>query len=190
MFFLFADSGDAPPAIRGGGPGRLTAVNGPLSLKGDDRAVLERAGGCQPHDGQMADAVAPSDVHQGFALLAPRQGLTLMRVELRRTSEAHATLFGPLAALTRPGANQLALEFGEPAEHRRRRSISGPYLFRIAERGPCRACAGQGSQIEIDSMPTADDALNKTNTPFLVIAEHIFQHRRCVLSQDDVQTEG
>jgi hypothetical protein len=44
--------------------GRLTAINGPPSLRGDDPAVLERAAGCQPHDGQMADAVAPSDVHQ------------------------------------------------------------------------------------------------------------------------------
>src|SRR5262249_13049220 len=46
---------------------------------------------------------------------------------------------------------------------------------------------GAVAQIEI-SMPTADDALNKTNTPLLVIAEHIFQHRWCVLPQDDVQT--
>src|SRR5262249_6318763 len=87
------------------------------SLRGD-RALLERAGSCQSHNGQVADAVAAGNVHQRLALLAPRQGLpTLMRVELWWTSEAHAALFGPLAAFAGPGADQLALEPGHPAEH-------------------------------------------------------------------------
>src|SRR5258706_12510790 len=71
----------------------------------------------------MADAVAPSDVHQSFALLAPRQGLpTLMRVELWRTSEAHAALLSALAALASPGADQFALELGQAAKHREHQS--------------------------------------------------------------------
>jgi hypothetical protein len=66
------------------------AVNSPLSLRRADRAPLERAGGCQPHDGQMTDAVAPGDVHRGCALPAPRQGPPrLMGVELWRASKAH-----------------------------------------------------------------------------------------------------
>src|SRR5215813_8846360 len=66
------------------------AVNSPLSLRRADRAPLERSGGCQPHDGQMTDAVAPGDVHRGCALPAPRQGPPrLMGVELWRASKAH-----------------------------------------------------------------------------------------------------
>ena len=53
----------------------------------------------------MADAVAASNVHQGFTCLAPCQSLLpLMRIELLRTSEARAAIFGALAALAGPGA--------------------------------------------------------------------------------------
>jgi hypothetical protein len=53
---------EARTAYLSGGSERLTAVICPLSLRDADRAVLERAGG------QMADAVAAGDVHQGLAL--------------------------------------------------------------------------------------------------------------------------
>src|SRR6516162_7428403 len=47
-------------------------LSAPTSPRGADRAALERARGCQPHDGQMADPVGASDIHEGFARLTAR----------------------------------------------------------------------------------------------------------------------
>jgi len=78
----------------------------PLVSVGDGRAVLERASGHQTADGGRVHGVAPGDVRLCLALPEALQRLiTLMRGELARASEAHASLLSPLAALARLGAD-------------------------------------------------------------------------------------
>jgi len=90
---------------------------GPSVLLGDDRAVLERAGSHQAADGGLIDGEAPGEIGLRFALCDPLQRLgALMGRELARPAEADAALLGALAALARPGADQVALELGQATE--------------------------------------------------------------------------
>src|SRR5260221_12305608 len=71
-----------------------------------------------------------------------------MRRHLARTTEAHAARLGALATLARAGADKLALELGEPTEHRqhqpavRSRGVA-PCVLEALEAG---AAFGNGMQ--------------------------------------------
>src|SRR6516165_8211818 len=93
---------------------RLSSIS---VLLGDDRAVFERAGSHQAADGGLIDGEAPGEIGLRFALCDPLQRLgALMGRELARPAEADAALLGALAALARPGADQVALELGQATE--------------------------------------------------------------------------
>ena len=95
----------------------MSLRGGPSVLLGDDRAVLERAGSHQAADGGLIDGEAPGEIGLRFALCDPLQRLgALMGRELARPAEADAALLGALAALARPGADQVALELGQATE--------------------------------------------------------------------------
>ena len=95
----------------------MSLRGGPSVLLGDDRAVLERAGSHQAADGGLIDGEAPGEIGLRFALCDPLQPLgALMGRELARPAEADAALLGALAALARPGADQVALELGQATE--------------------------------------------------------------------------
>ena len=66
----------------------------------------------------MGDVVAASDVADGLAGIAPGESLPrLMRRKLRPAAELDAPRLGSRAALSGTGADQFALELGEPAKH-------------------------------------------------------------------------
>ena len=95
----------------------MSLRGGPSVLLGDDRAVLERAGSHQAADGGLIDGEAPGEIGLRFALCDPLQPLgALMGRELARPAEADAAHLGALAALARPGADQVALELGQATE--------------------------------------------------------------------------
>ena len=73
-------------------------------------AVLERAGSSQAANSGRADVEQPGNIGLRLALSdALQRLLSLMRGELPRPTEANAALLGSLAAVARPGADQLAL---------------------------------------------------------------------------------
>src|SRR5256885_5331173 len=89
-----------------------------LSASQAGHAVLERAGSSQAANSGRADVEQPGNIGLRLALSdALERLLSLMRGELPRPTEANAALLGSLAALARPGADQLALELGQAPEH-------------------------------------------------------------------------
>src|SRR5262249_38172823 len=76
-----------------------------------DRAVLERAGSYQAADRSRIDGIGPSYISHRLARVKPLQRfLALMRSHLAGALKLHASILGTLAALARPGADQLTLE--------------------------------------------------------------------------------
>jgi hypothetical protein len=85
------------------------------SLGGADRAVLERAGGCQPANRGRIDIVGPG--HIGLRLACGQaldSLLPLMGRHLAWTPETHAALLGALAALAGAGARTSEAASGCP----------------------------------------------------------------------------
>src|SRR5262249_31428990 len=67
-----------------------------------------------------------------------------MRSQLARTAKLDTTLLGPLATFTRPGSDQLALEFGQAAKHGEHQSAMsgrgiGPSILERFEAGAALA---------------------------------------------------
>src|SRR5436190_12743955 len=67
-----------------------------------------------------------------------------MRSHLARTAKLDATLLGPLATFTRPGSDQLALEFGQAAKYGEHQSAMsgrdiGPSILERFEAGAALA---------------------------------------------------
>src|SRR6516165_4849168 len=86
---------------------------GGVSLNAADRGALERAGGCQPANRRGIDGIGPRHVSHRLACgKALQRLLALMRRHLAGAAELDATVLRPLAALARPGTDQLALELG------------------------------------------------------------------------------
>src|SRR5262249_13807866 len=114
---LFGRGGASVRSSRANGKRPLVSLRGGASgLPGDDRAVLERAGSDEA-DGGLIDGEAPGEIGLRFALCDPLQRLgALMGRELARPAEADPALLGALAALARPGADQVALELGQATE--------------------------------------------------------------------------
>src|SRR5262249_62021114 len=72
-----------------------------------------------PVDRRWAHAIAARQLGLHSALSEPLDGfLALMGSERLRTSKTHAAGFGALPAVVRTRSDQLALEFGQAAEHR------------------------------------------------------------------------
>jgi hypothetical protein len=70
--------------------------------------------GCEPRNRTRTDIVAPRDLTDGLALVAPSNGLLLLvRRELRLAAEAYAVLLGARTALAGADADKLPLELGE-----------------------------------------------------------------------------
>src|SRR5262249_36255007 len=115
---LFGRGGASVRSSRANGRRPLVSLRGgPSVLLGDDRAVLERAGSHQAADGGLIDGEAPGGVGLRLAQCSRLQPLgALMGRELARPAEADAALLGALAALARPGADQVALELGQATE--------------------------------------------------------------------------
>src|SRR6516164_3005604 len=70
------------------------------------RAVLERAGRCQPPDGRAIDVIGPRHIgHRLAGVKALQCFLALMGRHLAWATEPDTALLGALAALARPGAD-------------------------------------------------------------------------------------
>src|SRR4029450_8410125 len=70
-------------------------------------------------NGGGIDSVGPRNIGLRLASGKARNSLlTLVRCHLARTAELHAAILRPLAALARPGADQLALELRQATENR------------------------------------------------------------------------
>jgi hypothetical protein len=120
----------SPPPLAGGGgrelplPGRPPEENQRDEMRccassQADRALLERAAGCQSADRANSYVEGPS--HIALCLTcseALKRLLPLMGCQLERTAKPHTTILSALAAFTSSCADQLALELGQAAKHR------------------------------------------------------------------------
>jgi len=118
-------------------------------------AARERVITQQPPDCGGINVVGASDISLRLATGQPLQCFPpLMRRHLARTTEAHAARLGALATLARAGADKLALELGEPTEHRqhqpavRSRGVAPCVLERLEAGTPL----GNGSQ-DVEQVP-------------------------------------
>lgn len=74
----------------------------------------------------MAHVVATPNLRAALARLAAREGLSpLMMSELRFRARAHTTCAGTPQSLARARSDQLALELGEPTQHRHHQPTVG-----------------------------------------------------------------
>ena len=80
----------------------------------------------EPRNRRMAHIVGAGDLGQCLTAVASFHRLAfLVRRELRRTAEPHAAGLGSRTALTGPGADQVAFELGQPAEHGQHEAAMG-----------------------------------------------------------------
>jgi len=130
------------------------ASSGGPSLHGASRAVLERAGSRQPANRGSINGIGPRHIgHRLARMKALERFLALMRRHLGGTAELHASGLRTDSTLTRPGADQFALELRKAAEHGQhqpavgRRRI-GPAIFERFEASTAlaevRTKAGEG----------------------------------------------
>ena len=75
-------------------------------------------GASSARDRHVTDVVGAANLDQRLAAgIALARFAPLVRRELERTTEAHASGYGSGAAFARPGAYQLALKLSETSEH-------------------------------------------------------------------------